>query len=253
MRQQKGSYYDFFIQKRNNIRNVKPLQLFVTSLIILLNIYELCQGTSLTSPGTTLTSPGTTLTSPGTTLTSPGTSLTSTRGTSLTSTRGIKYNFSDIYLASKCLLIINAVVYFVTTLLTSYEIINITIIITIYFFLMEVIFNNMFIDFNNTLQKSIFPVNFMITFFLLYCICTESIIVSGDHCTRNYIGPYINGGPYNKKEKSSCSTCLEEYKESDIITKLSCGHIFHEKCLNDWLKTLVNVKSCSLCRRTIID
>ena len=48
---------------------------------------------------------------------------------------------------------------------------------------------------------------------------------------------------------NTCSVCLEEFKEDDIIKKLNCNHIFHKDCLEPWLN---NNRNCPLCRQNII-
>ena len=47
-------------------------------------------------------------------------------------------------------------------------------------------------------------------------------------------------------QHSSCSVCLEEFKDNETISKTSCNHMFHENCLETWLKT--NIK-CPFCRQ----
>ena len=44
---------------------------------------------------------------------------------------------------------------------------------------------------------------------------------------------------------SECSICLDNYNIGDKISILSCNHIFHTKCLNEWLK---KKEECPLCR-----
>ena len=46
-----------------------------------------------------------------------------------------------------------------------------------------------------------------------------------------------------------CSICLEYYSKKDKISKLSCGHYFHYKCLKYWLK---GNSTCPICRVIII-
>ena len=48
-----------------------------------------------------------------------------------------------------------------------------------------------------------------------------------------------------KRSKKTCAICIEGFEEEQIIKKLYCSHIFHRKCLKEWLK--IN-KICPLCR-----
>lgn len=50
--------------------------------------------------------------------------------------------------------------------------------------------------------------------------------------------------------KQECSVCLMEFKPSEEINRLSCGHVFHKTCLEKWLKYW-NV-TCPLCRNTMM-
>ncbi|KAF7820452.1 RING-H2 finger protein ATL70-like [Senna tora] len=44
----------------------------------------------------------------------------------------------------------------------------------------------------------------------------------------------------------SCSICLDDYKESDVLRKLlDCGHLYHLECIDSWLKSH---RTCPLCR-----
>lgn len=49
-------------------------------------------------------------------------------------------------------------------------------------------------------------------------------------------------------QHSSCSVCLEEFKDNETISKTSCNHMFHKNCLETWLNT--NTK-CPFCRNTL--
>ncbi|XP_074304392.1 RING-H2 finger protein ATL70-like [Silene latifolia] len=49
---------------------------------------------------------------------------------------------------------------------------------------------------------------------------------------------------------STCSICLGEYKESDFLRLLpDCGHLFHIKCVDPWLR--LN-PTCPMCRTSPI-
>ncbi|KAM0023141.1 putative transcription factor C2H2 family [Helianthus debilis subsp. tardiflorus] len=45
---------------------------------------------------------------------------------------------------------------------------------------------------------------------------------------------------------SSCSICLADYKQDDVVRLLpDCGHLFHCKCIDTWLKAN---PTCPVCR-----
>lgn len=47
---------------------------------------------------------------------------------------------------------------------------------------------------------------------------------------------------------NSCPICMEDYAETDPITKLNCGHYFHQACINEWLK---KSSLCPYCRHKV--
>lgn len=47
----------------------------------------------------------------------------------------------------------------------------------------------------------------------------------------------------SKFPKDNCAICLIQYESA---VKLKCGHIFHAKCISEWLK---NTKTCPMCRQ----
>ena len=57
-------------------------------------------------------------------------------------------------------------------------------------------------------------------------------------------------------ENKCCSICLEEYEIENKILKYPCEHIFHQKCIEKWIKSEVdksNTPSCPNCRDVIKD
>jgi hypothetical protein len=48
---------------------------------------------------------------------------------------------------------------------------------------------------------------------------------------------------------TTCSTCLEDFKENEEISILQCKHFFHTTCAIKWLSE--NKSACSLCKRHI--
>ena len=53
-----------------------------------------------------------------------------------------------------------------------------------------------------------------------------------------------------KDENKRCIICLEDFQNNDNSIYLPCFHLFHEKCITDW----INMKKgfCPLCRTIII-
>ncbi|EXB40454.1 RING-H2 finger protein ATL18 [Morus notabilis] len=52
--------------------------------------------------------------------------------------------------------------------------------------------------------------------------------------------------------EESCSICLAEFEEQDVVSQLSkCGHVFHMNCIEKWLDC--NQFTCPLCRSSFLD
>ena len=46
-------------------------------------------------------------------------------------------------------------------------------------------------------------------------------------------------------DEKACSVCLQDYNESDEIVLTTCNHMYHKRCINNWLE---QNKSCPVCR-----
>ncbi len=50
----------------------------------------------------------------------------------------------------------------------------------------------------------------------------------------------------SSSEESVCAICLDE--KTGLLAELSCGHIYHYKCVQDWIKQKKNyLKCCCIC------
>jgi|TARA_B100001971_G_scaffold60976_1_gene55964 hypothetical protein len=45
-----------------------------------------------------------------------------------------------------------------------------------------------------------------------------------------------------------CSICLDDFKDGELISKLKCGHEYHEKCIGIWVYTK---PQCPLCKKML--
>ena len=56
---------------------------------------------------------------------------------------------------------------------------------------------------------------------------------------------------YESFKETECAICMEEYKGRDIIKSFyKCNHIFHKKCLLNWLK---KNNKCPICNHDLSD
>ncbi len=45
----------------------------------------------------------------------------------------------------------------------------------------------------------------------------------------------------------NCAICLENINQNNLIRNLSCSHIFHSKCIDEWI--FKGSATCPLCRK----
>ncbi|XP_058114851.1 E3 ubiquitin-protein ligase At1g63170-like [Magnolia sinica] len=60
-----------------------------------------------------------------------------------------------------------------------------------------------------------------------------------------------NGGdcnPANASENSECCICLAKYKDKEELRQLPCSHLFHLRCVDQWLRI---ISCCPLCKKEL--
>ncbi|XP_077447498.1 E3 ubiquitin-protein ligase RNF128-like [Stigmatopora argus] len=50
-------------------------------------------------------------------------------------------------------------------------------------------------------------------------------------------------------EAYMCAVCIESYKAGEVVTVLTCGHIFHKACIEPWL---LEKRTCPMCKCDIL-
>ena len=69
-----------------------------------------------------------------------------------------------------------------------------------------------------------------------------------------------NGGKIKKLTKDEikvleindmCPICYDEIRNKNKISKLKCGHIFHQECISEWTKQCKEGNNCPVCRTDI--
>ena len=56
---------------------------------------------------------------------------------------------------------------------------------------------------------------------------------------------------YNKYG-GGCSICLEDFKKKSKVSKTPCNHVFHYKCIKDWLYKNVKNPKCPNCNKEVV-
>lgn len=47
------------------------------------------------------------------------------------------------------------------------------------------------------------------------------------------------------KKSDRCAVCQFEFEENEILRKLTCGHLYHKTCVDEWLG---KEKKCPVCK-----
>ena len=55
---------------------------------------------------------------------------------------------------------------------------------------------------------------------------------------------------FSKQLEHDCSVCLTNFRPKAVINHLSCGHVFHQVCVEKWLK--YRKLTCPNCRTNMI-
>lgn len=48
-------------------------------------------------------------------------------------------------------------------------------------------------------------------------------------------------------QNHECPICLDAEPMNDFIAIIPCGHVFHQKCLNDWFAKTIQQNNCPFC------
>ena len=56
---------------------------------------------------------------------------------------------------------------------------------------------------------------------------------------------YGHGAPLRANRSEGCCICLDALRKGDVALTLTCGHMFHEHCIHEWLGRR---ECCPLCR-----
>ncbi|XP_042519675.1 E3 ubiquitin-protein ligase At4g11680-like [Macadamia integrifolia] len=67
-----------------------------------------------------------------------------------------------------------------------------------------------------------------------------------DSCSKPGDGAECISDPGN--EIPECCICLAKYKDEEEIRQLPCNHIFHQKCVDQWLRI---ISGCPLCKQDL--
>lgn len=84
-------------------------------------------------------------------------------------------------------------------------------------------------------------------------------LISNENSSSFIISIEMDNYEYNKDKEiknfetsysshKCCSICLDDFKDGELISKLKCGHEYHEKCIGIWIYTK---PQCPLCKKML--
>ena len=56
--------------------------------------------------------------------------------------------------------------------------------------------------------------------------------------------PSFEFRPKNRSQKADCAVCLCRFEFDDLVKALSCGHLFHARCINSWMEQKLICPCC---------
>jgi hypothetical protein len=56
---------------------------------------------------------------------------------------------------------------------------------------------------------------------------------------------------FTLNEPSSCTICLEEFIQDEIVNETNCGHFYHKNCMEKILNN--KIKNCPVCRADLYE
>ncbi|XP_044510361.1 E3 ubiquitin-protein ligase At4g11680-like isoform X2 [Mangifera indica] len=62
------------------------------------------------------------------------------------------------------------------------------------------------------------------------------------------IGNDVNGNSTSSNEDPECCICLAKYREKEEVRQLPCSHMFHLRCVDQWLRI---ISCCPLCKQEL--
>ena len=66
--------------------------------------------------------------------------------------------------------------------------------------------------------------------------------------------PFKNASSKVKEGKDKCVICCDEFEENESVKMTNCFHIFHFKCIKQWIERkqeLIEAPDCPICRREL--
>lgn len=80
-------------------------------------------------------------------------------------------------------------------------------------------------------------------------ICTSIVKSTGRACVHRALTGSTTCGVHKPFVGDTCTVCLEDVTTRSTSRRLKCGHLFHKKCISQWLNSgYANSHCCATCR-----
>jgi len=90
-------------------------------------------------------------------------------------------------------------------------------------------------------------------------VLEPEILISNQNSNPFIVSIEMENYEYNKDQETGnletnfsshkcCSICIDDFKDGELISKLKCGHEYHEKCIGIWIYTK---PQCPLCKKML--
>ena len=85
---------------------------------------------------------------------------------------------------------------------------------------------------------------------MFHLLANVSSVPEGPDSRRRRVAETFGRGmPLRLDRREPCCICLDNLAKGDLALALSCGHVFHEKCIHEWLG---RKESCPLCKQPVV-
>jgi hypothetical protein len=61
-----------------------------------------------------------------------------------------------------------------------------------------------------------------------------------------FVSKMMISNSYQNSYGEECAICLEVFNQESKVNKLKCGHIYHKKCIIEWLSKDYSCPNCRI-------
>ena len=116
------------------------------------------------------------------------------------------------------------------------------------------IYNHNVITFQNISSTLVYIITFSLCLKLIVIYFKKIYVIITKCMYKNKMKKKVNKIKYTENMNyKNCTICLEDFELNENLSILSCEHIYHIKCINDWINLKNDMKSvrCPNCNSNI--